>query len=528
MGTNIRPATLTTNNTGNPYLATSPPAWNPNMPTGSLPVGSPMAEATQARTQELTTSSQQQANEFAPQPVPIPSLKEAPTSTTVDTINPDRGQENGDRPYVSKIGILTSSLPAYHNAFMEAREKDKRSTRLQEQGQPLDADEMNTQSRVALNDGPKEQSSEEQAETMRRLKPHSRSTIQLQHITEDLKMQSLGTPGGTEKTRPRHKTTKWQFGIRSRNEPVDAMKCLFRALDMMPWCSWRMEAPKAFGQANAKGEQEIGPFPVTVQGATHIPHAEHNLSESPEKDRHGRPGDYLPAHKIRPRPREPRQPTVSHPSSPDRPNFEDSGYSSENDSDVDANVFYEGYAPENAWVIHVRWQKNGMAAPGVPITASAQSSVIDLHYSTSPTHTSSGVYNDKRRPSAASYVVSGPSTNASTTSVAGVPRSIATGTCSFVYFDLQIYVLEQDVYLVDFKNAGYEAIVGERKVLMKKNRRSARKEGGEAGGHGAGEGEWAFEAVGSGRRLGDKDVTSPQPFLDLAMKLVIHLAKGGH
>ena len=498
------------------------------MPTGSLPMASPLAEGAQARTQDLTHSSQQQSNQFAPQPDPFPSLNEDPTSTTVDTINPNRRQENGDRPYVSKIGILTSSLPAYHNAFMEARDKDKRSTRLQEQGQPLDADEVNTQSREALNAGPKEQSSEEQAETLRRLKPHSRSTIQLQHITEDLKMQSLGTPAGTEKTRPRHKTTKWQFGIRSRNEPVDAMKCLFRALEMMPFCSWRVDAPKSYGQGDGNGEQETGPFPVTVQGATHIAHAEHSLSESPEKERRARPGDYLPAHKIRPRPRQPSQPTVSHPSSPDRPNFEDSGYSSENDSDVDANVFYEGYAPENAWVIHVRWQKNGMSPPGMRISASAESSAVDLNYSTSPTYTSTGVYDNQRRPSTASYIVSGPSTNASTTSMAGFPRSVATGTCSFVYFDLQIYVLEQDVYLVDFKNAGYEAIIGERKVLIKKHGSRPGKEGGETGAHGAGEGEWTFEPVGSGRRLGEKDVTSPQPFLDLAMKLVIHLAKGGH
>lgn len=80
-------------------------------------------------------------------------------------------------------------------------------------------------------------------------------------------------------------------------------------------------------------------------------------------------------------------------------------------------------------------------------------------------------------------------------------------TACFVYLDLQIYVLEADVYLVDFKCAGYESIVGEREATNHK-------------------GETITEYIGSGLRIADKDVTSPQPFLDLANKLVIYLARG--
>ena len=80
-----------------------------------------------------------------------------------------------------------------------------------------------------------------------------------------------------------------------------------------------------------------------------------------------------------------------------------------------------------------------------------------------------------------------------------------TETACFVYLDLQIYTLEQDVYLVDFKNAGYEPIVGEKRVRGK-----------------GGETKTVF--VGNGLRKAEKDVTSPQPYLDLANRLVFQLA----
>ena len=108
-----------------------------------------------------------------------------------------------------------------------------------------------------------------------------------------------------------------------------------------------------------------------------------------------------------------------------------------------------------------------------------------------------------------------PSAAESGAGAAGAPQVSAETAC-FVFLDLQIYVLETDIYLVDFKNAGYEPIVGERKI-----------ESPGSGNSGGGTGEVAvMESVGSGQRKAEKDVTSPQPFLDLANKLVIHLAKG--
>ena len=88
------------------------------------------------------------------------------------------------------------------------------------------------------------------------------------------------------------------------------------------------------------------------------------------------------------------------------------------------------------------------------------------------------------------------------------PNPSSEGSC-YVYMDVQLYTLEAPsdkgagTYLVDFKCAGYERLV-ERVV-------------GEAG----------RALVGCGHRVADKDVTSPQPFLDLTNRLVIHLASGG-
>lgn len=136
-----------------------------------------------------------------------------------------------------------------------------------------------------------------------------------------------------------------------------------------------------------------------------------------------------------------------------------------------------------------------MSPPGMGNSLSAQSSRIDLN-----SNEGSG-----RRSSVALGSLS--SAAGSATSVAGDSENFENTAC-FVYLDLQIYVLELETYLVDFKCAGYESIIGEHKVVNKK-------------------GEEVTEFIGSGHRVADKDVTSPQPFLDLANKLVIHLARGG-
>ena len=66
----------------------------------------------------------------------------------------------------------------------------------------------------------------EKAETARRLNPHSRSQLKLDEAS---KRPAGMTPVPQKKTKP----TKWQFGIRSRNQPLEAIGCIYRALQKL-------------------------------------------------------------------------------------------------------------------------------------------------------------------------------------------------------------------------------------------------------------------------------------------------------
>lgn len=390
---------------------------------------------------------------------------------------------------MSKIAILTSSLPMYHNQFMKARKADQEMKRLHEQGDTQEPDEARMLSNMSLDvpGVPVERSSEEQAETARRLKPHSRSTIQLQNITAQV---PTSEDAGTDmRSKSKHKTPRWQFGIRSRNEPVDAIKCLYKALESMGDCQWQMSPPETPPTADNEGGKS---FPVNVEGALHLTSRESTLSESPEKRKHH--------HLHHGPPHSQEEVATNEAAKTSRTDAEldkDRDYESENDDDVDASVLPSGYTPKDPWCINVRWEKKGMSPPGATSTSSARSSKVDL------------TSNDGSAARRSSILGSLSSAQGSATSVSNVDNTLTNfnDTACFVYMDLQIYVLEADTYLVDFKSAGYEAIVGERQVKNKK-------------------GQIVTEYIGSGTRRADKDVTSPQPFLDLANKLVIHLAKG--
>lgn len=467
------------------FLATSPPAWNSTPQRFS----SPMAEAAQSNFDSLTASNNYQQLREAQQDSSHTSAgthTKPPIQKTLVTASHDEAPE---KPYVSKIGILTTSLPMYHNQIVEIRRADQRRRYAEEQGDSLEPEETKKLSKMSLDVGSREQTSEEQAETARRLKPHSRSTIQLQTITANASKDPTGVVITTSK--PKGNRTKWQFGIRSKSEPLDAIKCLYKALDSMGDCQWQVAEP----QQNKP--RDGAPYPVNVAGATHLTAAESTLSESPEKDKHHmRDGHRAPVNNPSDSSGDDKSASESD-HTETQASYEDDS-DSEHDDDVDINHFPPGYIPKDPWCIHVRWEKKGMCPPGGIKSNSARSSRIDLD-----SNDGSG-----RRGSVTLGSLS--SAAGSATSVAGTEHVIDNfdNTACFVYLDLQIYVLELETYLVDFKCAGYESIIGEHKVVDKK-------------------GEEVTEFIGSGHRVADKDATSPQPFLDLANKLVIHLARGG-
>ena len=474
------------------YLATSPPAWNPNMPPTPQPMSSPLAAAAHAHAHKPpATTNYQHLREAQVEQAHPPNAQDPKVDSEEHS---DSKRELPEKEYVSKIGILTTSLPMYHNQLMEMKAADERRRKqAEENGEPLEPREVQMLSKMSLDIKPGEQQSDEQqAETARRLKPHSRSTIQIHAILSNASQNPDEANPTPHPSKSRGKSTRWQFGIRSKNEPLDAVKCLYKALKSMGDCQWHVSPPN--DQSEDQDRRDEGPFPVNVAGATHIHTGGPSLSESPEKDRHH-------IRDVNRAPEEDRSDYGGNGTPPSRPtsvkthvNPDDSD--SENDDDVDIYNPPPGYFPKDPWCIHVRWEKKGMAPPGMS-TNSARSSRIDL----------SSNDGSARRGSIALGSLS--SAAGSTTSVAEVePLSrFDADTACFVYLDLQIYVLEESVYLVDFKCAGYESIVGSREVVNKN-------------------GETVTEYIGSGVRIADKEVTSPQPFLDLANKLVIHLARG--
>lgn len=116
------------------------------------------------------------------------------------------------KPYISKVGVLPSSLPAYHKVFME-REAERAAGR--------DIPDPTPASQEPMSQPP---SQAEQEESLRRLKPHSRSQLRLDEANR--RPQGLTPVNPPKKLKP----VRWQFGIRSRNAPWEALVCIYKSL----------------------------------------------------------------------------------------------------------------------------------------------------------------------------------------------------------------------------------------------------------------------------------------------------------
>ena len=185
----------------NALLGSSPPLWNETLSPprsnrqNSSPIGSGDVDEMSSRTT-------------------FPGLghSQHDHSSRSGSINTILSQDRPPKPFVSKIGILTTSIPQYHKEYLGEYEMRKKG------GIPLSTPTIEID-----HVGNQPQSSADQAETARRLKPHSRSQLKLD---EGNKKPAGMTPVPQKKSRP----TKWQFGIRSRNQPLEAIGCIYRAL----------------------------------------------------------------------------------------------------------------------------------------------------------------------------------------------------------------------------------------------------------------------------------------------------------
>lgn len=143
-----------------------------------------------------------------------PTLVEPEASSPLVSMSSARsggsGQVTIPRPYVSKVGILPSSIPTYHKEYIlraqsGSDEEAGGAAAITEEPQPSRTDA-------------------EKEEAARRLKPHSRSQRSLE---EGSKRPQGMTP---VKETKRSKPVRWQFGIRSRNAPWEALLCIHKAL----------------------------------------------------------------------------------------------------------------------------------------------------------------------------------------------------------------------------------------------------------------------------------------------------------
>lgn len=119
---------------------------------------------------------------------------------------------------ISHVRILPTSLPYVHDQLMEQREREREQ-------RARDADRLREErAQASLDDDLSgARSPEEQEATARALKPHSRSII-------DLNKLRLEPPEGRSAPQQPKRTRKWQFGIRSRNQPYEAMLYLYKAI----------------------------------------------------------------------------------------------------------------------------------------------------------------------------------------------------------------------------------------------------------------------------------------------------------
>ncbi|KAF3927308.1 hypothetical protein ABW21_db0201412 [Orbilia brochopaga] len=362
-----------------------------------------------------------------------------PDGVTKDDVGaPANSLTNPNIPPGSTVSILPTSLPEFHRAFMK--------------GGPMAAEAYHQQQQ----------------------QQYAAHSAQSAALKESRRVKSI-TGRGTGRPDPmtpltptqrKSRPTKWQFGIRSRNQPLDAIACIYRALRKLG-AEWLVPTRKQ----NARDSDTD-----TRSGNDTTGTSDDVLESSTPPGSRGRPR---------------------------RNSSSSSSLSRENSSD-------ELAVPDDPWVIHCRWRKEGYAkAPA--------------------------------RPSSAHSNYSSVSRNAT----AAAPEE--EDDAVFVYMEIQLYQLESNFYLVDFKCAGYERLDAEGNVVVPKEVEKVMDElrrtdsGGDNGRKGSlsdprvammersksarSTKSESGSAYSGWKSIEEKEISSPFPFLDLAGKLIIQLAE---
>lgn len=449
-----------------------------------------------------------------------------------------------EKPRVSTVKVLATSMPNVHADLLKAREKARAEGRDPDfifqlpagnkQGSPTTPipEEIRSQ------DGkPILRTREEQDATARALKPHSRSSTNLATMAGP-KETPVPMPTVFEqeadKKMARHKepkARKWQFGIRSRNAPYEAMKCLFGALKNIG-ADWEVvpnlkvdraedsehdnDNDQDDGGNEEENELDLPPMPELAPGERYV------ILQSKY--------DHLPE---------------------------------------------DYYVPRDPWNIRARILKKGLLMPGELAPMSGHSSAVSLpseaqqqlkrHIEELGGHTTEELMkalgangpttNIAQKLKSSSQHNSRPGTGVgelnshgqdATGSARSRPESSAGMNITkmngnnigvWVFVDIQLYQLDSTTYVVDFKCDGYQNVVwydfkhktGPNSTvtspaasrptsgldqLNRDTTNDLKKV----------EGYW--KPISKRWRNMEKEISSPYPYLDVASDLVAHLASG--
>ncbi|KAL5117056.1 Protein kinase [Pleosporales sp. CAS-2024a] len=457
-----------------PFLAQSPPAYHQSYLPTSIP-------------QVLTSASR-------PKIIPTPNHDH------------DRARQGSNassqlasvRSPVSTVAILPSSLTEYHKAYMKGHPRPP--------PQP-DYD--------GLPPTP-EQTEEQRQISARRLKPNFRA---LPDTARNRPEPLTSLPA--KKPRP----TKWQFGIRSRNQPAEAMLAIFKALKAMG-ADW--EVPKI---RKAGGKRSRSGSHASQERSASRPPSRSRSRESSLHSHDSADDEYT------------RGDSPTHEPLSVR-NGDSSGQRGRSKKIYNHSNDWGYHIPKDPWVIHARFRKDGMFPPGVAHPSSTHSSRVDLANEPSVLRRRGSTHN-----SASSLAH-----HTDNMSISDKPHSLAgddypsADEAVYIYVSIQLYSIDRDFFVVDFKCAGYERLVANlvREVKAASSSQQQHEDGwddeagvwrrldeGEAlpddlaralreGGKGVL--RERTEEVGAGRKEGEKVVTSPFPFLDVASTLILQLS----
>ena len=494
-----QPATVNQNPDLQRFLAQSPPAY-----------GSP----------RVTTSSSSPTKRPSPSPLGQSTGSaglENPRQNSSGSANAMEG-----RSPATTIGVLPSSLPSYHQAYMQGHKPALSESK------PMSPTMSNEEGNGAARDPvPKTQTSEERAATARRLNPHARGSQVNAPKVE--KPEGL-TPIPTKEVK-KTKQTKWQFGIRSRNSPSEAMLAIYKALRSMG-AVWEVAQSRKPG-----GSAEGSPGRDDAERERQRRAKQRQGSQSPEySDSDPDAGT---------------DPEYATGEERDQRRARGSGRRSGSSSDTEnkhashrdrrrksrgRDRFGQwndwGYdLPEDPWIINARFKKDGMFPPGVIHPSSTQSSRVDLTEAAMLRRRSSTMGSQSSltpNSNQATPPLGTGSTNASTENMSGY-GSLKKGYPNnnesvWVYVTIQLYCIERDSFMVDFKLNGYEGLVRKLRREVKKNMSgedlpNAMDEETDS------DDDMDEGMVGVGRITEEKDITSPFPFMDVASSLIVSLAQ---